>query len=295
MMTGTMMIKMTRTAVIGPDGKGRLWQAPPDDEEDEELYGLTTEDLTKSQSPGYDPSTLFAKRKAMQLEEGDDFSEKDGEHSVVDVLSGFDDVEFGTGDPYGRQKDVDVIGELKAICLEYEPTSPIENLAIELNSFKFSQNAEYSDCTMAVTLAILEKMEITTDTTDAKLVAEFKSVLEHWAPLLQKMSIGQDEEKAIILGIERTATDGGGIGEKLSSGNAFRFLLQTIYNEGIVSEEAVLAWSEERKTESSTDSSSPRVQLYCRQPVQEFLEWLVAEESSDDEEESNDEDDSDDE
>mmetsp|Transcript_18544 Transcript_18544/g.23883 ORF Transcript_18544/g.23883 Transcript_18544/m.23883 type:complete len:233 (-) Transcript_18544:257-955(-) len=228
----------------------------------------------------------------MQLEDGDDFSDKDADHSELDALSEFDAVEFGTDDPYGRQKDVDVIGELKAICLEYEASSPIENLAIELNSFKFSQNASYSDCTKAAILAILEIMEITKDTTDAKLVAEFKSLLEHWAPLLQKMSIGQDEEKAIVLGIERTATSGGEIGEKLSSGNAFRFLLQTLYNEDVVSEEAILAWSEDRTAEIDTDPSSARVQLYQQQPVQEFLKWLVAEESSDDDDGSDDEDNS---
>mmetsp|Transcript_40646 Transcript_40646/g.84605 ORF Transcript_40646/g.84605 Transcript_40646/m.84605 type:complete len:764 (-) Transcript_40646:946-3237(-) len=285
-------------AVVGPDGKGRCWRSPPEDEEDEELYGLTTEELIKSQAPGYDPSNIFAKRKAMQVEDGDDFSEKDGDHSEFDALSDFDGVEFGTDDPYGRQKDVDVVGELKAICLEYEMSSPIENLAIELNSFKFSQNASYSDCTTAAILAILDLMKITKDTTDAKLVAEFKTFLEHWAPLLQKMSIGQEEEKAIILGIEKSATGGGDIGDKLSSGNAFRFLLQTLYNEDIVSEEAVVAWSEERKAETTSDPSLPRVKLFLQQPVQEFLEWLLAEESSDedgDESSGDDDDDSDDE
>ena len=288
-------------AVVGSDGKGRLWQPPPEDDDHEELYGLTTQELTKSQSPGFDPSGLFANRKALQREDEDDFSEKDSEHSEFDALSSdFDAVEFGTGggtgeDPYGRQKDVDVIAELKAICLEYEPTSPIENLAIELNSFKFSQNATYSDCTMAATLAILEEMSITKDTTDAKLVTEFKSYLEHWAPLLQKMSIGLDEEQAIILGIEKMATGGGEMGDKLSSGNAFRFLLQTLYHEDIVSEEAILAWSGERKVEEQTekdkdDSPSPRVRLYRQPAIQDFLNWLVDDDDDDDDDDEDDDD-----
>mmetsp|Transcript_18742 Transcript_18742/g.44198 ORF Transcript_18742/g.44198 Transcript_18742/m.44198 type:complete len:751 (+) Transcript_18742:108-2360(+) len=268
-------------AVVGPDGKGRLWQAPP--EEEEELYGLTTEELTKSQSPGYDPSNVFAKRKALQVEDGDDFSEKEDDHGELDALSSdFDGVEFGTDDPYGRQKDVDVVGELKAICLEYESSSPIENLAIELNSFKFSQNASYSDCTTAATLALLEKTNITTSMTDAKLVTEFKSFLEHWAPLLQKMSIGQEEEKAIVVAIETAATSGGEMGEKLSSGNAYRFLLQLLFDEDIVSEEAFLDWSSERKNEIATDASLPRVKLYMQESVQDFLEWLAESDDDDD-------------
>ena len=278
-------------AVVGKDGKGRVWQFSPEDDEDEELYGLTTEELTKTQSTGFDPSSLFANRKVMQREDPDDFSEKDPDHSEFETGSQFDAVEFGSDDPYGRQKDVDVIAELKAICLEYEPTSPIENLAIELNSFKFSQNATYSDCTMAATLAIIEKMNINKDTTESKLVTEFKSYLQHWAPLLQKMSIGLDEEEAIIFGIEKMATGGGDLGEKLSTGNAFRILLQTLYNEDIVSEDAILAWSEERKAEEEIDNETARVVLYRQKSIQEFLDWLVADDdddSDDDDDESDD-------
>ena len=55
--------------------------------------------------------------------------------------------------------------------MEFEETSPMENLAIELNSYKFSKNASYSDCTMATTLVILEKMQISAATTDGKLIA----------------------------------------------------------------------------------------------------------------------------
>merc|ERR1712179_3881 len=132
----------------------------------------------------------------------EDMMMEDEDHPAL--TSEFDAIEFGDNnnhnqpDIYGRQKDVDVIGELKAICLEYESTSPIENLAIELNSFKFSQNASYSDCTMAAILAILEKMNITQQTSDVKMLKDFKALLEEWSPLLQKMSIGQAEEMAIV-------------------------------------------------------------------------------------------------
>ena len=163
---------------------------------------------------------------------------------------------------------------------------------IELNSYKFSQNASYSDCTMASMLAMIEKLEITPATTDGKLVSGFKVKLEFWSPLLRKMSIGQPEEIAIIQGLEQAATSTTtkgvdeltGVAQKLSSGLSFRFLLQTLHDEEVLSEEALLAWAETRKAEADDTAVG---KLFRMTSVQDFLEWL--EEEDDDEEESSEE------
>jgi translation initiation factor eIF-2B subunit epsilon len=272
--------------VVGTDGKGRVWRPPLEDGENEEMYGLSTIELTQSQSLGFNPSGLFAARMGTQSEDPDNMSE--GDEGQASILSGddYDDnIEFGAPTPtneiVGRQKGVDVVKELKSICLEYEVTSPIENLAIELNSFKFSQNASYSDCTMAAIMAILERLEISKDTKIKKLVENFTSSLKHWSPLLEKMSIGLEEEKAIILGLEACATGGGEMGEVLSKGVTFRFFLQVMHDEEVVNEEAVLAWAAERKEEVE---DSPRGKIFRAGPVQDFLEWLEDEEDDDSEE-----------
>jgi len=292
---------VSHTHVVGPDGKGRVWQPPPEDEEDEDLYGLSSTEVAKAQCIGFDPTLLYAERLRLQKVQDDGFSDDEDavEHALDSDLEKYKDgaVTFASGEmaapayTIGRQEGVDVIDELKSICLEYEPTSPIENLAIELNSYKFSQNATYSDCTTAAMLAILEQMNITADTSDGKLVADFKSYLDHWAPLLQKMSIGLDEEKAIVEALENSATQEGEMGQVLSTGVSFRFLLQTLHDEEIVSEEAILGWAAERRAEAE---DSLRAKLFRLKPVQDFLEWLEKETEdegdSDEEEEDSDED-----
>jgi translation initiation factor eIF-2B subunit epsilon len=266
--------------VVGQDGKGHVWQPPPEDDDDLSEDGLPPSALCKAQSMGFDPTRLLRDRQLRQEEaDRDDFSE---DSDIMD-LEEYPDDDAVTFEPspvqavpiVGRQKGVDVIKELKTICLEYEPTSPIENLAIELNSFKFSQNATYSDCTMAAMLAILEKMNIQKGAKDGKLVADFKGYLEHWAPLLRKMSISIDEEKAVVVALEKSATEGGDMGEVLSTGMTFRFLLQTLHDEEVVSDEAILLWASERRDEEGSDSAVAR--LFQMKPVQEFLEWLEAE------------------
>jgi translation initiation factor eIF-2B subunit epsilon len=58
----------------------------------------------------------------------------------------------------GRQRGIDVVKELRDICLEHETSSPDDNLRIELNSFKFIQNATYSDCCKGAMMAVMERI-----------------------------------------------------------------------------------------------------------------------------------------
>jgi translation initiation factor eIF-2B subunit epsilon len=282
----------SENSVVGPDGKGRVWVISADDEDDDSFDGLPPTELLRAQSIAFDPNMLLRERSNYQKEQDDDFSDDDG-LQIDDAYGEYSDgpVVFGndTHSPepaiIGRQKGVDVIEELKMICLEYESTAPIENLAIELNSFKFSQNATYSDCTTAATLSILERMNIQKGMSNGKLVSDFKVLLEQWAPLLQKMSIGLDEEKAIVKALEQSATSGGEIGAVLSSGMSFRFLLQTLHDEEIVSEDAILSWAADHR--DSKEQGSEASKLFATKPVQDFLVWL--EEDSDEEGDSEEE------
>jgi len=302
--------------IVGTDGKGRLWK-PSSKDEDDEAFGadgscFPLAELIKSQSIGYDPTHLFQERRLqLQDDDKDEFSEDEEEDAALAMGSAMEDsgdndaVLFSdsagpgtaSSEPVivGRQRGVDVIKELKLICLEYESSNRIENLAIELNSFKFSQNATYSDCTMAATLAILEKMKIYKGISDGKLVADFKLYLDQWAPLLRKMSIGLDEEKAIVLALEQCAIDDDTeMGQVLGTGASFRFLLQTLHDEEIVSEDAILAWAADRRASASSEDDADgtadkkkmekALKVFQLQPVQDFLEWLEEESESESEE-----------
>ena len=70
----------------------------------------------------------------------------------------------------------------------------------------------------------------------------------------------------------------------LTTGNSFRLLLQLLHGEEIVSEEAVLAWSADRK-ETDGDKDTPRGRLFRLPPLQEFLEWLDEDSDDDDDDE----------
>jgi len=196
------------------------------------------------------------------------------------------------------------------ICMEFDDEChPIENLAIELNSYKFSQNATYSDCATATILSLLRKMELTTGTTDGRLVSLLKTKLDKfWTGMLQKLCFGIPEELSILYALENAATvdqiskassgdneeaaeqksDTTNIAQKLRSGMAFRFVLQTLHSEEVLSEEAILLWAKERREDNDDDFRS---KLFVKKSVQDFLEWL--EQESEDEDDSDDSDDED--
>jgi translation initiation factor eIF-2B subunit epsilon len=307
---------VTDTALVGPDGLGRRWMPSVEDLAEDDRGELDDEEpvifppgtILAAQCPGFDGTIVQALRTAHQAEPQDDgLSEMDEEEEDDDddkemgsLADGDDDDAGGVGVTFGgmaapaiigRQEGVDVVQDLKSICLEFDTTSgggggSIENLAIELNSYKFSQNATYADCTMAAMLAIIERMNITATIGDGKLVSDFKALLVIWKPLLLKMgrAIGLDEEVAMVQAWQRTALQVDDTNEavrhKLTTGMAFRLLLQTLHDQDIVSEEAILSWAQaNRNGEGAILVNLP--------PIQDFLEWLEddSDEDSDDDEE----------
>ena len=168
--------------IVGPDGWGRLWIPGENDIDfNDDLDEVVSEvgegvadgtsthpylkvisggvfEHIKQQSIGYDPSSLLKKRKIMQEDGDEGYLSDDNLVNDDDNDETYDDDEHlsstlsssnMTGDGAfitGRQRGIDVVKELTQICLEHDDSSPIENLAIELNSFKFSQNATFGDC-----------------------------------------------------------------------------------------------------------------------------------------------------
>ncbi|OEU10261.1 hypothetical protein FRACYDRAFT_194160 [Fragilariopsis cylindrus CCMP1102] len=332
--------------VVGRDGIGRVWRPSLDDDgyddDDDDDDQNPFENLMNLQSIGGDPTSYYLKReqrliaKEEEEYESDGFSDHDEDDDDDDMMmaetqafSKFtegtvtfghedDDINNNFGsttatatapDVIGRQKGVDVIKEMTDICMEFDDEfHPFENLAIELNSFKFSQNATYGDCVTAAMSSLLCKMKLSTDMTDGRLVSLLKTKLDKfWTGMLQRLCVGIPEELSILYALENAATVDQtatskasstgdneeatenqtittNIAQKLRSGMSFRFVLQTLHSQEVLSEEAILLWAEEHREDNIDDD--PRSKLFMMQSVQDFLEWL--------EQESEDEDDSDD-
>ena len=270
---------------------------------------VTPKQRIHSQSIGYDTFSLYKKRQFIQQQEGEDEDDEyvsdehddDSEYKNMveetnkSVLPGavspshFDGLMIT-----GRSRGVDVVKELKAICMEHDSTSPVENLMIELNGFKFSQNATFSDCVTGAILAVMDRMGLKAGvTTPVKLCELLRKELSHWKALFTKMCISIEEEKSILIALENAAVSGGDVGGVLSKAPSFRFLLQTMYDMEVISDDAILEWSKERREDFEEEEGAKKA-LFFEEATQSFLEWLE-EDSESEEDDSSDEDDDDDE
>jgi translation initiation factor eIF-2B subunit epsilon len=220
----------TNHDIMGKDRIGRVYvPSPPDDydsDDDEDKARAAAMELMKSQSIGYDMTLVYRKWQKFQMEDEDDGFSLDemGSDDDDDDMDMRDEWMNDSGDASpadgrnmhtsastsqfgdsgvqitGRQKGVDVVKELRDICLEHETSSPVKNLRIELNSFKFSQNATYGDCCKGAMMAGMEKIvDESGDSflTPGKLVGLLKKIMEYWGSLLQSICIGSEEGKSI--------------------------------------------------------------------------------------------------
>lgn len=280
---------------MGKDGKGFQWHPPMDsDSEDEEEAEDQTLSIRMS-SLGFDSTIIFEQRKISREEDAvDELSLSDDEETIGGSIDDSIDVTYSgdmsaqnidfTMNIVGRQKGVDVVKELKNLILEHEPGTAVENLAIELNSFKFSQNATFADCITATTKAIVEKMNLNDDTPDMEFVKALRSELKYLSPLYEKFCHSPTDEIVILGTFENLALSGEESSSRISISPAFRFILQTLHDVGVVGEQAIFDWAA-----SHEECEAENKALFMQGPTQEFLEWLGDASESDSESESEDE------
>jgi hypothetical protein len=107
-------------------------------------------------------------------------------------------------------------------------------------------------------------------------------MMEYWGALFKSICIGPDEEKAIIHSLELMAlgqVGGSKFVSVLGTEPAFRLVLQTLYDQEIVNEDAIFDWAFEKRAESK---DCPISRLFWQKPNQDFLEWLGEDSGSDD-------------
>jgi len=297
--------------VVGKDGLGRVWNPPSPREESDYESGEedeTTLDDIQAQSIGFDTSIVIKRRIELQMAKeaaeerdwcSDDEEEASGgeecpegetegfvNHGIAgdsvltnSLYSGLNEDGFAIT---GRQKGVDVVKELKLLCMEHDKGRDVTYLAIELNSFKFSQNATYSDCCTGAILALLEVANITLDKKPLEVIKRVEAELKYWSPLFKKLTQGIDEERAIITAIESLATGGNSseVAQVLAKEPTFRCVLEKLHDFEYVSEEAILAWAAQRRRDEEDDENNPLVKLFLQQATQDFLDWLEEESDS---------------
>ncbi len=168
---------------------------------------------------------------------------------------------------------------------------PPENLLLEVKSYKFAQNNDFSACAAAAIDAVVhvawpdEKRgkEIQfSDPHSMSIVSSIKEVIQEWKALLSALVYSNKEELAMVHQVEQMA-----IGFPTLA-KIFPYILQLLYHMDVVSEETLLDWAEERNflhaAANATESDGALLALLNDLKTQEFLTWLKEEEEESDDE-----------
>eukprot|EP00939_MAST-03C_sp_MAST-3C-sp1_P004833 g4833.t1 len=194
-------------------------------------------------------------------------------------------IDPATEEMEGQKADERFLEEVRSmLCRDGEPN--IEDVAIEIKSFKLAEDRHDSDIVSAV-VPVLMGMVDRKFANGPKFMANVKAVLTKWKPFLEKFRglDGQEDiiEESVVAALGDYALQDD---NKDTFRKMFFWVLYTFYDMDIVSSDAILKWKE-----SATDHE--RV-LLKEKGVASWIEGLEdsgEEDESDDDEEGPDEDD----
>lgn len=180
------------------------------------------------------------------------------------------------------------------VLMGYANNQQAENVLLEIKGFKFAQNKEFLDCIQAVIPALFDSIapgpnDPSVDV--SKLIGAVKKICigsnnNGWGyKLLKALCQGPEDELAMIEAIEDYSCREACAQTFYA---IFRFIMQLFYDAELLSEEVLLQWIDLRR--NHCNSSSRQNALFNETTVQDFVDWIEAEEEDDSEEEDEDED-----
>eukprot|EP00898_Chlorokybus_atmophyticus_P000815 jgi/Chlat1/1734/Chrsp13S02153 len=153
-----------------------------------------------------------------------------------------------------------------------------DNVVLEINALKMAYNRTFADCAGSLFTAILHLALDPPNPTLKQLLQRTQTAISKWSALLRRFLKTEDDQVEVLLAFEEYCAE-----EEASSGpgqgftTLFAKVLQILYDEDVLLEDAIMLWANEKKF---ADEADRRFLKQCGQ----FLQWLQEAESEEDEE-----------
>jgi translation initiation factor eIF-2B subunit epsilon len=157
-------------------------------------------------------------------------------------------------------------------------------LILKVNCFKLAQNKTFDECLSGAVAAILSLAIVPGDDNAGKFLIRLKAQIQHWSPLLKKLTQGLAEEVAFVTAVELLALSGPN-----SSFLAPHFarVVKLFYDTEIISDDGILKWANARRSEMKSGlRNSDSNRLFESDMTQKLIATL--EEESEEEDENSD-------
>ncbi|CAH0479455.1 unnamed protein product [Peronospora belbahrii] len=271
---------------VGVGGVGRIWTL---DEDDIEV------DLDSDEEDA-DENEVKAKKQARRLEKLK--STLMGAHDVVskkmrrweewDTLSSSEEEDEDDDDMLATANATDFEVPFQQIIRENVCTGDaaghnVDDLFMEIKSFKFAQNRSFGEVIEAIVPGLLDLIPTGNGQSAMTILALVRTKFQKWSSVIQRCLVEQEDQKAVVNALESYCA---GPEERRTLWlPLFRFLLQTVYDLEWVGEDVILEWHEAKQITADKEEAVDALLVASNKDVQEFIDWL---QESDDESDTED-------
>ena len=207
--------------------------------------------------------------------------------------AGFGDDDEDESDVQSDDEDALFLSEVKETFVRgVEQSLSDDNVVLEVGALRLAYNKTWADCAGGVLHAILDMAcaQVPPGGANMDMLRALKLVFSKWGRQLKKFVMSEDDEVEMLLVVEeycdaeseRVAASSGPPG--ITVGGVFAQMLKLMYDDDLfpVSEEAILAWADEK---AGADEEDKR---YVNKAMP-FIKWLQEAEEESSEEDSEEE------
>ncbi|KAJ2958430.1 hypothetical protein NQZ79_g5982 [Umbelopsis isabellina] len=158
----------------------------------------------------------------------------------------------------------------QSISRAFAEDHTVELAALEITGLRMSANGSYDDVREVVVPAILNQVDM------SKPLPSIKAVMQKWAPLIEKVTHGKDDQVHVLYILQMYCADH----EQMQK--LFIPSIRLLYEDDVVEEDAIFKWyNSDRSKQLSSSATS------LREKATAMIKWLeeAEEEDSDDDDE----------
>eukprot|EP00252_Welwitschia_mirabilis_P016124 TRINITY_DN3563_c0_g2_i1.p1 TRINITY_DN3563_c0_g2~~TRINITY_DN3563_c0_g2_i1.p1 ORF type:complete len:742 (-),score=186.19 TRINITY_DN3563_c0_g2_i1:165-2390(-) len=245
---------------VGVGGAGYRWTVSEGNQDDEWRHSVAP----------------FPSEKIAELTQNIQHEAEETEMDIVDTLTPSEATkpESDTGDDDFEKPDAyfnkEVEETFRRAALGVAGVEE-DHVILEVNALRLAYNMSFSDCAGALFHSILSLALQAVHGSSRELLTHTRKALSEWKNLLRHYVKSEDDEVEILLKFEEICME---TGKEFSP--IFLQVLNILYDEEIVSEDAILSWASEKEGADDSD----KIFLHQAEP---FIKWLR--EASEEEEE----------
>ncbi|GMF15313.1 unnamed protein product [Phytophthora lilii] len=283
---------------VGVGGVGRIWTLDEDD--------IEVDSDSEDENDNEDEEQVEAKKQARRLEKlkstligaCDVVSKKMHRWEEWDTLSSSEEEDEDEDDLLAEANATALEVPFQQIIRENVCTGDaaghnVDDLFMEIKSFKFAQNRSFAEVIGAIIPGLLDLIPTGNGQSAMTILGNVRTKFQKWSSVIQRCLVEQEDQLAIVDALEGYCTDPE---ERRAMWlPLFRFLLQTVYDLEWVGEDVILEWHEAKQAHLDDDETLDALAAASKKDVQEFIDWLQESDEDDDDDDDDSEDDSDDE